>query len=232
MEVKEILSKSMDNHQLLVNKLKDKYLRNESVLAMYLTGSVARGDYSQNSDLDLILITKAVPESAFLEFIQDGVVVEVKQDTLDNFVEKLKEKPMGVYQFMEAKVLFDRGGCLERLKEVSEGILRNYVPDDKDKLIKWLSSAKVKILSAREKGDKLLEGYQVSNVLWQLIQALFMVNNMPTPASTTAYRKVLSLTVLPENFETVWGHTLTGDLTTRTESTLQLIDYSLETLGN
>lgn len=220
----------MDKHQAIINKLKSKYEHDDSVLALLLIGSVARVDYTETSDLDLILVSKVPLEKHFEEFMDDGITVEIKKDDMERFINRMKEIPMEAYPYLEAKAVFDKDNCLPKLKAVAEEVLETYEPKDLYNLTKWLSSVKIKIISAQQVNDKLVQGYQVSNILWKIIQTLFAVNKLPTPASTSALRKVSALKNLPPNFNVLLGEILTGDLETRTQATLKFIDFCLDEL--
>lgn len=221
----------MDKHHSIIDKLKSKYEHDDSVLALLLVGSVARGDCSENSDLDLLLISKTPLEKHFEEFIDDGITVEIKKDDMERFIIRMKEIPMEAYPYLEAKAVFDKDDCLSKLKAVAEEVLETYEPGDLYNLTKWLSSVKIKIISSKQANDRLAQGYQTSNILWKIIQTLFAVNRLPAPASTAALRKVSTLKNLPANFNVLLEEILTSDLETRTQATIKFIDFCLDELS-
>ena len=45
------------NHEALIDILKDHFTKNHSFDAVIVVGSVARGDASTNSDIDLVFVT-------------------------------------------------------------------------------------------------------------------------------------------------------------------------------
>jgi predicted nucleotidyltransferase len=221
----------MDLHHQIINEIKEKYIADKSTVALFVIGSVARGDYSTTSDIDLILITEQEPENNFEESLVNNLVVEIKKGTVTQYQAKMKEDPMQVWQFLDAKVLFDKNECLQALHNTASEVLTAYTPKNMDAVLKWLSSVKIKIQSAKTVNDTAMIGYQVSNILWKVVQGLYETNNMPTPASTTAYRRIASLKVLPKDFEKVWNEALTGDFAARTTATVSLIDFILDTNG-
>lgn len=220
----------MDKHQEIIAKLKTKYQSDDSVLALLLVGGVARGDYSSESDLDLILVTKNPTEGHYEEHVDDGITVEIKKSDLPGFVDKMKTQPIEVYQYLEAKIVFDKADCLQELKAVAEEVIQNYTSGYSRQLKRWLTSVRKKIISAQQSGDRLKLGYQVSNVLWKFTQAFFEINNMPTPASSSALRFLPTLKILPDDFENKLDQALTADLDSRTRATLDLIDFCLDKL--
>ena len=46
-----------ENHEALIAILKDHFTQNHSFDAVLVVGSVARGDASTNSDIDLVFVT-------------------------------------------------------------------------------------------------------------------------------------------------------------------------------
>lgn len=93
----------MDIHHQITNQIKEKYIDDTSVTALFVIGSVARGDYSATSDIDLILITKQEPENNFEESLINDLVVEIKKGTVEKYQTKMKEAPMQVWQFLDVK---------------------------------------------------------------------------------------------------------------------------------
>lgn len=217
----------MDKHKEIIEKLKNEYEQDDSILALLLVGGVARGDYTPTSDLDLILITKDPQEKYYEERVDDGIAVEIKKSDLSGFMEKMKSQPMEVYQYLEAKTLFDKSGCLHKLKDLAKEVIENYTSDHSHQLKKWLTSVRIKIISAQQAGDRLKLGYHVSNVLWKIVQAFFEINKMPVPASSSALRLLPTLNTLPNDFTKKLEQALTGDLGSRTHATLNLVDYCL-----
>ncbi len=218
----------MDKHQEIIAKLKAKYQSDDSVLALLLVGGVARGDYTSESDLDLILITKNPTEEHYEEHVDDGITVEIKKSDLSGFVDKMRAQPIEVYQYLEAKAVFDNADCLQELKAVAEEVIQNYTSGYSRQLKKWLTSVRTKIISAQQSDDRLKLGFHISNVLWKVTQAFFEINKMPTPASSSALRLLPTLKILPDDFAKKLEQALTADLDSRTLATLDLIDFCLD----
>ncbi len=220
----------MNKHAAILETIESEYKNDENNLALLLVGSVARGTNTSNSDLDLILITQKEPKESFKEFEKETILVEVKSGTFKKFSGSIKENPMNVYQFLEAKGIFDKGNYLKKLRDLAQETLENYSPEDTNSIKKWLASAKTKIESAQQTNAKLRQGFNVSNVLWQVVRGLYAVNKLPTPASASAFERIGSLDKLPDNFEVLWEKALKDNLEARSEGTLSLVEYCLENL--
>lgn len=74
-------------------------------------------------------------------------------------------------------------------------------------------------------------GYNVSNILWQIVKGFYLANSLPAPASTTAFIRIKNLEILPPNFKELWEEALVGNLEKRTKATLELIRFVLSKLG-
>lgn len=220
----------MDSYRKIISDLKDKYDKDDNVLAFIVTGSVARGEEKQGNDLDTIFITKNGDFSK--EYREDGILVETGGNTLSEHLKSLESNPMQVYMYLDAKAIFDKENCLGQLKSKAEEILRNYKPQEAEvkAIKKWLSSVVDKVRVAEENGDELKVGFHVSNVLWKTVEGLYAINFKPTPASTSALRRITELEKLPDNFTELWQKMLTGNLKERTASTLELIKFVLPNL--
>jgi len=216
---------AMDKHQRLVDELKVELQQDPNNIALLATGSFARGEITPQSDLDLILIAKQKGE--FVEKTIEGVLVEIKSNTIKGYEENMSEKPMAVYQWLEGKVVFDKDDIIPKLVKKAQSIYDNYkTPINEIKGIKkWLDSVKIKIIAAETKRDEMSIGFNTANVLWIIIQGFYLINNKPVPPSTTAFRKIKELKILPINFQKLWEKLLTGDLEERKDATLKLIEF-------
>ena len=133
----------MTNHKQIIDKLTSIYKSDENNIALLVTGSVARKEQTENSDLDLLLIARS--KQPFKEEIIDSITVETKTNTLDGFIEKMKSDPMNVCQWLDTVVLFDKEGTSEKIINEAKNIYDNYKPDPKELsgVKKWLESAKI-----------------------------------------------------------------------------------------
>jgi len=217
----------MSQHKRTVDKLASKYKDDEKDFALLVTGSVARNEQTDNSDLDLLIISNE--KQPFEEKLIDGIVVEIKTNTVDGFIQKMKDEPMNVYQWLDAKLIFDKNNSAQKVINEANNIYNNYSPDPREiaGVKKWLDSAKIKIESARESNDELALGFNVSNILWQIVRALYLLNNKPIPPSTTAFKRIKDLKNLPDDFDKLWKESLTQNLKSRTEATLKILDFDL-----
>lgn len=209
----------MTKHEKVLTELSDK-LKQKS-RAVIVTGSVARGDSTKNSDLDILVITKK--GHSFKEKIVDGVTVEIKSNSLIGFKNKMKKDPMNIYQWMDAIAIYDPDDLLIELKVLAQEIFDNYTPLTFP--TKWLSSAKIKIRSAHESQNHAFLSFHVSSNLWKVVEGFYLLNGVPTPPSSTAFKNITSLKKLPENFSVLWEKSLKGELEERAHTMILFIEF-------
>lgn len=218
----------MDKYQKIIVSVKNRFEKDKNSIALFVIGSVSRRDFATGSDLDLQVIIRE-GEASLEEFEEDGILIEIHRDTIQRINEKLEEKPMNAYKWLEAEPIFQKENFLVDLQEKAKQILENYEPKTKG-LEKWLRSVKLKISAARQQNDELMVGFQIANVLWKIVEGIYAVNSLPVPPSTKAFKMLNSLENLPEDFGQLWEKTLTGNLKEREESTIYLIDFILNNL--
>lgn len=217
-------------HKQIINKLASEYESDKNIFALLVTGSVARDEQTDKSDLDFLVISNK--KQPFEEKLISDIVVEIKTNTVDGFIQKMKDEPMNVYQWLDAKVIFDKTKSAEKVITEAKSIYDNYSPDPKEiaGVKKWLESARIKIKSAQSNNDELSLGFNVSNILWQIVRGLYLLNNKPIPPSTTAFRRIKDLKNLPSEFDQYWEQSLSGDLEGRSNGTIKLIEYLINQL--
>lgn len=217
----------MDKHKHILDRLKSSLESDEDNISLLVTGSVAIDEQTEISDLDLLLISKE--KQPFNEELIDGIVVEIKTNTKEGFIEKMRTDPMNIYQWLDANVIFDKDNSSEELIRVANKIYENYSPDPKEiaGVRKWLKSSKTKIESAKINDDNLALGFNTSNILWQIVRGLYLLNNKPVPPSTTAFRRINDLERLPDDFDKLWSDSLTQNLKIKTRATLKILDFDL-----
>lgn len=216
----------MKYFEIIIDKLKAEYSQDD-ILCFFITGSVARGEAFEGNDLDALFVTKS--ESFHNEYRDGKSLLEISGNTFDKYLEGLEKTPMLVYMYLDAKAVFDKDNCLPKLQEKAKAILENYEPsEDEVKAIKkWIECVVDKVTVAQANGDTLKVGFHVSNVLWKIVEGLYLINSVPTPASTSALRRVKTLNTLPDNFDTLWQQALLGNLEERTNATKKLMEFIL-----
>jgi predicted nucleotidyltransferase len=219
----------MEKYNEILNKLRAEY-ENNTYSCMIVTGSVARGEAKEGNDIDILLISNN--ETFSKEYREGKCLVEISSNTLESYLSSLEKNPMQVYMYLDAKAIFDNDNSLPQLQEKANKILNSYRPTEKElqELIKWTSSVMDKITVAQDNSDNLKVGFHVSNVLWKVVEGLYAINSMPTPASTSALRRIDTLVIVPPDFERLWKQALLGDLEERTDATLELIRFILNKL--
>lgn len=99
----------------------------EDVIGIYLTGSYARGEQTDESDVDVIVITDSIKKEI------SGKKYNISIYTLDSIKKTLKNNPLMIYpRLVEGKALLNKS-LLEQLKniKISKGQFKEFIEDTK-----------------------------------------------------------------------------------------------------
>lgn len=222
----------MEQHNKIVNELQAEFEEKPHVLAMLVTGSFARGEAVEGNDLDVLLVVDG--EKIRREYKVGNILVELGSLTLPHSLNQIEESPMFVYMYLDAKAIFDKGNYLQKFQQKAQEVLNDYTPPEQEKkeVKKWLESVIDKIATAEKKNDQEKISFAVATNLWKTVEGIYIINSVPTPAFTSALRRIKTLKVMPENFDALWNKILFGDLEERKNSLVILIKFVLGNLSS
>ncbi len=204
----------------IFNRELENLSNDRTVSGVLLTGSVACGCASENSDVDIIALCG---RHCFETHFTDGILVETSFVTYEYAVEKLNADPMAVYHWLDAEIALDRDGRLSPIMALAKQKYESYRTPQKvkDGLYHWLMTARIKL----ETADPLKKRYLAHINSWKILEALWAVNDKPTPPAGTAYRKKGELRTVPcENwFEKLFSEDCCGAVS-------EIIDFLLPLL--
>ncbi len=215
-----MINKPIKQRNIFIRELES--LTNDiAVSGVLLTGSVACGCASENSDIDIIVLCD---RHCFETHFTDGILVETSFVTYEYAVEKLGAEPMDVYHYLDAEIALDRDGRLSEIMAIAKQKYENYRTPQKvrNSLYHWLMTVKIKL----ETADALKKRYLAHINAWKVLEAVWAVNNKPMPPAGTAYRKRGELQTVPcENwFEKLFSEDCCGTMS-------EIIDFLLPILN-
>jgi len=146
----------------LANSIKEALLKKwDDTEAVGLFGSVARGDDTQWSDLDMMCIVNSMSGKDDLFFMYRKVPVWVEVWSKNYLVEKIRhsepgpEWPISVNKWFEVTPLYDPHNVFQELRSLIESLSESfYIKGAKESLLNaylWLT----KIEAAQETGDEM-----------------------------------------------------------------------------
>lgn len=195
--------------------------KNEKVEAVLLIGSVAYGTATDDSDLDLIVISN---EDRFESKYIENILVEIHFHKYRTLLNRLENNPVEVYKYLYSKIIFDNGQ-LEKLIAKAKEIYNSYCAPDKEKeeICYWLSATKIKLLSAINSNDEMKVSYLLSTNTWKVLEGVWAKNNKPMPPSSIAFVKNNELTCVPcDNW---FNKLLVGNNLSRANYMIDTIDW-------
>lgn len=153
--VELVIKKDSDILQDVLNILQEKSTPLDKILGVYLTGSYARGDYDEESDIDILVITDNINK------IMNKDNYEIFLISEDNLAKKLTKSLYLISAVKEIKPLMNKK-LLEKFKDIKAKInIRDYEKE----ISRILRINKDMINTAEEHDEKVLDGTAYSLVL-------------------------------------------------------------------
>ncbi|MDE7279263.1 MAG: nucleotidyltransferase domain-containing protein, partial [Oscillospiraceae bacterium] len=118
----EMISGPIKQRNIFIREL-ENLTNDRTVSGVLLTGSVACGCASENSDIDIIVLCD---RHCFETHFTDGILVETSFVTYEYAVEKLNAEPMDVYHYLDAEIAFDRDGRLSEIMALAKQKYESY----------------------------------------------------------------------------------------------------------
>lgn len=222
----------MDRHRAVAEEVASEAWSRPDVLAVLLSGSVARREHRPTSDVDLILVAAEEPPCPLMRVMRGELLVEVIEHSESEWRSRFdRPKASWLYSFIEGDLLFDRGAGLV-LRADAEDVLKSYrTPDALRAAIAaslWHGQAKLDRAADGATPEEL--GYWASVFVPSVIDGLFAVRDVPLPAGSRRlhYLDLLHLTAWED---TVLKRALTGTPVERLTATADLVAYLRRRLG-
>lgn len=196
----------------------------KSINGIMLIGSVAYEKASEDSDLDIVALSN---RDEFVSKYVDNILVEIHFQKYSTMLKKLKSNSTEVYKYIYSKILFDDGKLTQLVMKANK-IYDNYITPSEEiqSIIYWLSSTKIKLLSAIKNNDLKKVSYLISTNTWKVLEGVWAVNSKPMPPSSLVFNKHDTLKMVPSVnwFEDL----LIGDIHSRSNTMIDIIDWICE----
>ncbi|WP_169307858.1 nucleotidyltransferase domain-containing protein [Allomeiothermus silvanus] len=148
-----------------------------------LTGSHARGDATQESDLDFWVLLGGVLERPFRSETLDGRWVEYHHRNLVQARERMSKNPAELYSHLDGKALYDPDGKLEELRAEAQALFAAYrLPAEERRALRyWLEGSRRKLEAALRNRDELRAAYLASTNAWKILEGPWAACHKPMP---------------------------------------------------
>lgn len=213
-------------YDALLRDLVDEARRQEDVVGVLLTGSLARGDALPGTDLDLRYILLDGQSRPFRSETRDGVLVEQAYSDAASEEAKIDALPMNVYAHLDGRILYDPRDVLSRLRRQAQKRFDDYqVPEQERATIAFLlKCAQDKIEVALDGGDLLKAAFVAGTTSWQLMEGLWAANNLPLPPNSSV-RPHLKDLAGPADVEALYARLFLAETPERVQVSLDLIGW-------
>ncbi len=214
-------------HEEILKNIIPELRADNTISAVMLMGSVAAGCEYPTSDIDLFLLGN---KNKFQTDSVDGIQVECLYITYETAKARLDRSGMEVYHYLGSKIIYDLDGRL--LKLIRNAMIKysNYRVSERERieLKHYLCSVKVKLNASIRQGDCLKTEFLTATVSWKIIEAVFYINEIPLPPTSTIMRELRKLKNIPDNdwFDNLFSK----DTQIRLNTMLTIIDWAVPLL--
>lgn len=218
------------SHRQVLATIVDELKGDPAVSGVLLQGSVARGDHSPGSDLDLLVLLQPGTSRPFQSEVRAGILVETHHSTAPDLTSSVATRPSLAYGIRDGQVQYDRTGEITALMQAATEALQTYrTPAKELRAIRyWLYTAKVKLLAALNASDETRAGLLASINAWKTLEGLWAVNHLPTPPGGAVLTYLQELELLPPHFPELLAALSTGTARERALACSTMITWLLE----
>jgi predicted nucleotidyltransferase len=208
--------------ETILNELK----QDRSIFGIMLMGSVADGTATEESDLDLFILSDI---DKFEANFTNGIFVEYIYMKYETALYKLQNKDMEVYRYINSRILYDNGQLKELMESAYDKFNHYKTGDDVKKWIyNWLFSVRLKLQSALKKNNALMMNYLTATSSWKVIESVWSVNNKPVPPSGSVIKFITQLSLIP--YDKWFDQLFLGSDIEKARNMLAIIDWVLPIL--
>lgn len=206
--------------------------RDPDTLGLLIEGSLARGDASPRSDVDLRTLLVDGAKRPFRAEIIEGVRLEVRYMDFDRALSRLRETPMDVYGYIDGRILYDPSDRLAALFREARSRFAEYraSEDERRRLIYWLTTAREKIIAALAVEDYLKASLMATTSTWQILEGLWAANDKPVPPVGAIMAHLPDLTLAPDDLESLIQKLPVGQSQSRSTTAVALMGWIVDRL--
>lgn len=217
-------------HEQLISEALKELEYDSEVIGVLLQGSMARGDGYPTSDLDLFILLRDGCRRPFVAFEEQSILIEHHASDREYATAKIRANPMLAYGFTDGRILRDDSGGLAELSRVAHEVIDSYKtpPSEREGILYWLRSSRIKINAAKDAGDLLKASFVVATTSWKILEGMWAVNDLPMPPSGTVLAHRKDLTQVPDNWDELFEGLFLDDTLGRIHASLTIIDWLLD----
>ncbi|MBO0793483.1 MAG: nucleotidyltransferase domain-containing protein [Ktedonobacteraceae bacterium] len=220
-------------YEALLQEIVDEARKQQDIIGILLTGSVARGDALPGTDLDLRFILTPGTSRNFQSELRQGIQIEQGYADVALAQSKLATNPMEVYPYLDGRILFDPVDVLQQLREQARERFETYRTPEQERheIAHNFQSALLKMNVALQSDDLLKAAFVASTTSWITLVGLWAVNDKPMPPNSSVWAHLKDLSLTPPDVETLLKHYFCGEARQRVEIAINLTEWVLAHLS-
>lgn len=219
----------LEPHRTLLLAALEEATRDDAVVGLLLTGSLARGDWLPGTDLDLVVILAEGFRRPFQRQLEGGILVERASLDAASATRQLTTRPMQIFAYLDGRILYDAEKTLERLTLHARDRLEAYETPAplREEAAFLLRCSRDKMRVALAGGDLLKAAYVAGTSSWNMIEGLWAANDLPVPPNSSVRAHLRDLTKRPPDIGRSYRELFLADASRRVQVALELIDWIL-----
>jgi predicted nucleotidyltransferase len=105
-------------HARIVDELVEEYRSDPHTVAIMLFGSLARGEETRTSDVDIEIISRSAQEWDFRQTEQRyGIPIDLVICPKDDLLDHVERYPYLCYEYLRERIIYDPEGFMARIRE-------------------------------------------------------------------------------------------------------------------
>lgn len=191
----------------IAHELKKKILKKhtDAILGIAIYGSVAKNEDRKYSDLEMFVITRRKLKKREVRYVYDDMAVEVSyifsRDMLRNARQVTPNWAIEADFYRNYLILYEKNKWFTKLKRAVEAQDTLAFKKAIRKYLVWLHELRGKIKNAYVYGDDRLFQWLTAFLGWESALLLGLMNRHYIQSERTVFEEVLSLPVLPRDYE-------------------------------
>ena len=180
MNKQQTITHNQKRFEELVQFLKTK----PGIRAIFVHGSIARGDIDEWSDIDVLVVT--LRKTSFIRYVDGSLDMEVDAVCLDQVEERLRREPAVCYAWSKLQPAYDPEGLGSTLSATVKQFVRAYETPALLLADTYIRLRHLRQKCARGASNTVVQSALVFSVAQELITAEFGLRNRIPPPSMIA----------------------------------------------
>jgi hypothetical protein len=102
--------------------------------------------------------------------------------------------------------------------------------EERDGILYWLKSTRIKVVAAKDAGDRLKASYVSTVTSWKILEGIWAANDRPVPPCGAVWAHIKDLSKTPAYIEAWLQRLFVGNADDRIETAVEIMDWIIPLL--